>query len=126
MAGDDKFLPIKWRNIADQYIGADTIIRGIFLPGARRHALPGISIYAAIPRDFNQTKKARCVFYWYLEEDNGTFIYFDKPLDGKEIDSFCIDVSADHPWKGWKACEEKDGCYHNWLRINFRSKPNYE
>ena len=122
---DKKLVPIKWRGrhgSIDWDIGAHSIIKGFFLPGAVPWALPEISIRGPFLRDkAKEDDWAWPVSYWFVEADGGVYVMFKTPLKGDEVEFFMLDVNAQFPWKGskWSPTEGSGGSYYNFVQINF-------
>ncbi|MDD4901666.1 MAG: hypothetical protein PHE24_00865 [Patescibacteria group bacterium] len=93
----------------------DTVITGIFLPGAHAHSVPDVHIRALT--------KDPVYYSRHIEKDGGVYVMFNQPIKGRP--PFLLDVTSAYPWKGkpTKDNPSHDGYYQH---IEVRAeKPAY-
>ncbi len=117
--GDDSLVQVDWSRF-ESNIPTKSIIKGVFIAGARANMAPEVSF-----RRFLRNKDARLtkemVSYCQYETDNGVYQIYCDPMDGSRFDFFMLDVFAPYPWKGHKSTS-KDNDYLNYVMIHFRDE----
>jgi hypothetical protein len=96
--GDINLLSVDWNKPQDWGIGAKSIVKGFFLPGARANMLPEVRVNP-LPREQEEPID---LSYVIQEDSSGVYLMLNKPLSLSCTECFMLYVSAPNPWKGSK------------------------
>ncbi len=123
--GDKSLVPVRWSPF-DWGIGANKVVLGFYLPGAYLFALPRVTIRGPWLRDKEKQDEFGHIFYLSIEAENGVYIMFNKPLSGKEVSHFILDVDSVGPWKGGHHTQSihEPAHYLRYVMIHFNDKEN--
>lgn len=118
--GDDSLVPVKWSKY-EWDIPTNSVIKGVFLAGARANMVPDVHF-----RRFLRDKEGQrdglskeMVSYYQYESDNGVYQIYCDPMDGSRFNFFLLDAFAPYPWKGYKNTSRDRG-YYNFVFVHFR------
>lgn len=127
MMGDNSLIPVRWKNSSVDYnIPTNSVIKGVFLAGARVSMMPSVSFRRMLRPEKGKLSK-EMISYEQYEGDGGVYQIYCDPMDGARFSSFFLDVYAPYPWSGYKIIESNGDYYaHVWVHFQDDDPKSHE